>query len=390
MKGFVSKFLFRFLLTCTLTQLQSISFAQDSSRLRISLLTCTPGEDLYAIFGHSALRVIDSNNINNRFFDVVYNYGTFDFYDENFYLKFIRGKLLYSVSDEIFNDFKTAYQLENRGITEQVLDLSAEEKINTKKLLIENLREENRYYKYDFFLDNCTTRLRDLILKIKKPAVLLPAVMPANTRFRQAIHQYLDSGKQYWSKLGIDILLGAKTDAVMTTAQQQFLPDNLMLALDKSEPSIVITSTNLYQLSTNNNKAGWFTPMLFFSSLLIFFLLLSLSKNKYLQMLLKGLDGFLFFATGLLGIVLIFMWVGTDHSMTKDNYNLWWALPFHIIMAFLINSNKTFVKKYFLFTAISLLLLLLAWAFLPQQLNIALIPFVLLLAFRAGVKGVRV
>jgi len=360
--------------------------AQDSSHLRISLLTCTPGEELYSIFGHSALRIVDSTNINNRFFDVVYNYGTFDFYDEHFYLKFIRGKLLYCISEENFSDFKLEYQTANRGITEQVLDLTAEEKINTKKILLENLREENRYYKYDFFLDNCTTRLRDLILRIKRPAVQLPAVMPVNTRFRQAIHQYLDDGQQYWSKFGIDILLGARTDAVMTPAQQQFLPDNLMTALDKSSPPIVASSADLYAIPKKNNDNSWFTPMVVFSCLLIFFVLLSLSKNKWLCMLLKGLDGFLFLITGLLGIILIFMWVGTDHSMTKDNYNLLWALPSHIIFAFFINSNRSFVKSYFLFTAISLLIVLAAWAFLPQQLNTALIPFVILLLYRSGMN----
>ena len=362
--------------------------AQDSSRLRISLLTCTPGDELYSIFGHSAIRIIDSNSVT----DIVYNYGTFDFDDPGFYLKFIRGKLLYYISTETFNDadgylgFKNRNRLTNRGITEQVLNLSAEEKQTIRHALNENLKEENKYYKYDFFLDNCTTRLRDLILKIKKPAARLPAVMSTNTNFRQAIHQYLDKGKQYWSKLGIDILLGSPTDAVMTAEQQQFLPDNLMKALDKSAPSIVASSTNLYQLPIANDTGSWFTPMIFFSILLALFVLLSLSKNRNIQMILKGLDGLLFFTTGLLGIILILMWTATDHSMTKNNYNLLWALPSHIVMAFFINSKSSFVKKYFLLTSVSLVIVLLAWFFLPQQLNNALIPFVLLLLYRSVMK----
>ena len=87
--------------TCNLTLK-----AQDSSRLRISLLTCTPGEELYSIFGHSAIRVIDSNSVA----DIVYNYGTFNFDDEGFYLKFIRGKLMYYISAAYFSDFKFEYQ----------------------------------------------------------------------------------------------------------------------------------------------------------------------------------------------------------------------------------------------------------------------------------------
>src|SRR5690606_31625041 len=140
----------------------SISFAQhiDTSRTRISLLTCTPGSELYSVFGHSALRVVDSNAVT----DIVYNYGTFDFNDPNFYSKFVRGKLNYYLSTEYFRDFVYGYRLEGRGITEQVLLLTAEEKLALKKFLRENLKPENRHYAYDFFLDNCTTRLRDLII----------------------------------------------------------------------------------------------------------------------------------------------------------------------------------------------------------------------------------
>ena len=330
--------------------------------------------------------MIDSNSVT----DIVYNYGTFNFDDEGFYLKFIRGKLLYYISIEHFEDFKFLYQATGRGMTEQLLDLSAAEKQSIRHALNENLKEENKYYQYDFFLDNCTTRLRDLLVNNKDPKPLLPAVMPVNTRFRQAIHQYLDNGKQYWSKLGIDILLGAPTDAVMTPAQQQFLPDNLMMALDSCKNvSLVSSSKNLYDIPGNSDKGSWFTPMLFFSLLLLFFILLSLSKNKFLQAILKGLDGSLFFLTGLLGIILILMWTATDHSMTKNNYNILWAWPTHIIMSFFINSNKSFVKRYFLVTSIGLVILLLTWFFLPQQLNNALLPFVLLLLYRSAMKLVR-
>lgn len=386
MKKTFTRLLFLFLLINLAANQLS---AQDSSRLRISLLTCTPGDELYSIFGHSAIRVIDSNSVS----DIVYNYGTFNFDHPGFYLKFIRGKLLYYISTEDFNGeygFKDLYQLTGRGITEQVLYLSDSEKKFLQSTLNENLKEENRYYQYDFFLDNCTTRLRDLLVNNKLPKPLLPAVMPANTRFRQAIHQYLDKGQQYWSKLGIDILLGSPTDAVMTPAQQQFLPDNLMMALDScTNIPFVYSSRNLYEIPSNHNNSNWFTPMLFFIILLLVFVITSFSKNKTMQIILKGLDGTLFFLTGLLGIVLIFMWAGTDHSMTKNNYNLLWAWPTHIVMSFFINSNKYVVKKYFLFSSIGLAVLLLSWFFLPQQMNNALLPFVLLLLYRSAMRCIK-
>lgn len=370
-----------FVLILLLSSLYSV--AQDSSRLRISLLTCSPGDELYSLFGHSALRVIDSNSVT----DHVYNYGTFDFDDKNFYLKFVRGKLLYYMSIEEFEDFKWLYQSTNRGMTEQVLDLSGEEKKMLKQFLIENLKEENKYYKYDFFFDNCTTRLRDLIVKYKHPTPVLPAVRPADMRFRQAIHEYLNRGNQQWSKLGIDILLGAKTDRVMTATEQQFLPDNLLMALDSNRNGrLVKSSQSLYVLKEQASNKNPFTPLLFFSLLLAFFIVLHFSIGKKLPLLMAGLDGMLFFLTGLLGFILIFMWVGTDHSMTKDNYNLLWALPTHLFASFFISSKKSRLKKYFSFTFFAGALLLVAWAFLPQQLNVALVPFVLLLIFRAWVR----
>ena len=379
MKKYISIIFIRLFFIIVLSHQHISASAQDSSRIRVSLLTCTPGQELYSIFGHSALHVIDSNSVT----DIVYNYGTFNFDDEGFYLKFIRGKLLYSLSVENFNDFKFEYQASNRGITEQILNFSAAEKIALQHALIENLKEENRHYKYDFFLDNCTTRLRDLIVKNKYPHPVLPAVMPINYKFRQAIHQYLNAGKQYWSKLSIDILLGAPTDAIMTSSQQQFLPDNLMKALDSSKNiRIVQSSQNFYEVQ-QQDSGSWFTPMLFFSTLLLVYILFSLSSNKYFKNILTGLDAGLFFTTGLLGIILIFMWVATDHSMTKNNYNLLWALPTHITIAFFINSRKRFVKKYFLITSVMLVLLLISWFFVPQQMNNALIPFVLLLLFRS-------
>ena len=357
--------------------------AQDSSRLRISLLTCTPGEELYSTFGHSAFRVIDSNSVTN----IVYNYGTFNFEDDGFYLKFVQGKLLYYVSATSFPDFRYDYESTNRGITEQVLNLTAEEKIIIQRFLNENLKEENKYYKYDFFFDNCTTRLRDILKKHHDSAFSKKPVMPLGSTFRQAIHQYLDKNHKGWSKLGIDILMGQPTDGVMTAEYMQFLPDNLMKSLDSSNYQIVLSSQNLYPITDDNAKKSFFTPFVVFSFLFIFIVLLGFVKTKFAQVFLQGFDGLFFFLTGVLGIIIIFMWVGTDHSMTKNNFNLLWAWPTHTVMAFFVNNKKAWVKKYFKFTAIALMGVLISWYFLPQQMNNGLIPIILLLIYRSVKKS---
>ncbi len=387
----MQKIAIRLLFLFVLANWQFSSSAQDSSRLRISLLTCTPGDELYSTFGHSAYRVIDSNSVT----DIVYNYGTFNFDDSDFYLKFIRGKLLYYVSPEPFNDtggymgFKTLYQSTNRGITEQVLNLSAEEKISIRSFLNENIKEANKYYKYDFFFDNCTTRLRDILKKQHDSAFTQTAVMPMGSRFRQAIHQYLDQNNKAWSKLGIDILLGQPCDAMMTAEQMQFLPDNLMKSLDSSKHKDVLSSENLYPINNDGNKKTLFTPFVVFALLFVFIFVTGLIKSKFANIFLQGFDGLFFFLSGALGVMLIFMWTGTDHQMCKNNFNLLWAWPTHTVMAFFVNSNKSWVKKYYKFTAVALMGVLISWYFLPQQMNSGLLPIVLLLIYRSVKKSLN-
>jgi hypothetical protein len=384
----MKKLLLHLIIISILAHLHISAFAQDSSHLRISLLTCTPGEELYSTFGHSAFRIVDSSKaFNDGGRDVVYNYGTFNFDVDGFYLKFVQGNLMYCLSAEYFADFKTLYQSTNRGITEQVLNLTAAEKITVQQFLNNNLKEENRYYKYDFFFDNCTTRLRDILKKQHDSAFCKVAVMPVGSTFRQAIHQYLDKNHKDWSKLGIDILMGKPTDGGMTAEHMQFLPDNLMKSLDSSNHNMVLSSQNLYPITNENAKGSFFTPFIVFSLLAIFIVLLGYTKNKFAQPFLQGFDGLFFFLTGILGIIIIFMWFGTDHSMTKNNFNLIWAWPTHTIIAFFINSKKNWVKKYFKFTAVALLAVLISWLFLPQQMNNGLIPIVLLLIYRSIKKS---
>lgn len=359
------------------------SHAQDTSRLQISIITCEPGSELYSIFGHSAIRVVDSNFVA----DVIYNFGTFDFSDPDFYQKFIQGKLKYFLSIERTEDFIESYKAENRGITEQVLLLSAIEKRNIRDALAENIKEENRFYLYDFFLDNCTTRLRDIVKNNRQPAIDLPAVMPTNFTFRNAIHQYLDEGKMHWSKLGIDLLLGAPTDAVMTIEQQQFLPENLMIAFEKNSTGLLVLKTNAIYTSAVEKDSGFvITPLM--CSLLLFFIgalltWISIVKRRA-GIALQTFDSMLFLIVGLLGCLFIFMWLGTDHTMTKRNYNLLWAIPFHVVAAFLVKKKTSLAKNYFLLSCLVCVLVLIFWAVLPQELNFSLIPIVLLLAVRSA------
>ena len=148
----------------------------DSCTLRISLLTCTPGEELYSTFGHSAIRVVDLRNNT----DLIFNYGTFDFNDPDFYKKFVQGKLLYFVSVDSIQNFLWEYEYFKRGVMEQVLNLTCAEKQNMIAALFENAKEENKYYRYDFNYDNCTTRLRDILEKSNRQTAKVSKYSPLN------------------------------------------------------------------------------------------------------------------------------------------------------------------------------------------------------------------
>ena len=350
-------------------------------RLQISLLTCTPGDELYSSWGHSALRV--KNAMTGS--DIIYNYGTFDFDDPAFYSKFTRGKLLYFVSQDDFEDFVKEYEYEKRGITEQVLNLSCEEKQQLSTALQENAREENKYYKYDFMYDNCTTRLRDMVFKNAGSPVETKNILPfSRVSFRNLIHEYLNRTHQYWSKLGIDILLGMPLDKKLSNSESMFLPDYLLKGFDSTTvhaTALVKEKKEILKAGLPENSAPFFSPMTIFISL--FLIIMILGVWRQMDRFLNAFDFFFFFFCGMLGVFLVFMWFGTDHPECKNNLNLAWAFPFHFVLAFFIYRRWNWLKYYFLFNAFLLLLLLLSWRWLPQEMNNALLPLICLLLFRS-------
>ena len=353
---------------------QTDSLAQQGCPIRISLLTCTPGQELYSTFGHSAIRVVDSATNT----DLVFNYGTFDFYDPDFYKKFIKGKLLYFVSVDSLQNFLLEYQYDKRGIIEQVLNLSCGEKQAMMSALFENAKEENKYYHYDFNYDNCTTRLRDMLEKATGKELKTKNILPhVKTTFRHLIHDYLNRGGQQWSKLGIDILLGSPLDKKITNREAMFLPDYLMMAFDSSSINheSLVAQKNILLISQEEKKAKpLFTPLLVFSILFLLIATVSIFAATSFRVFLKIFDFIFFFTLGLLGILLLFMWFGTNHAMCKNNFNLVWALPLHLPVALLIFNKKEWINNYFRFIFFYTLALLVAWFLLPQQLNLALLP----------------
>ena len=375
----MKRLLFTFLLfTFYFSQAQN-----DSCGIRISLLTCTPGQELYSTFGHSAFRVVD--NVNKA--DLVFNYGTFDFYDPKFYNKFVKGKLLYFVSIDTLPSFLAEYDYYKRGITEQAINISCNDKQKLLAALFENAKEENKYYRYDFNYDNCTTRLRDMLEKAAGRQLETKNILPKpGTTFRNLIHVYLDRGGQQWSKFGIDMLLGNPMDKKVTNREAMFLPDYLLMAFDSSDlngqPVVLEKKILLNYFESYKTKSG-VTPVIVFGVLFLIIAVLSFITRNSWNLFFKIFDFFFFIMVGLIGMLILFMWFGTEHAMCKNNFNLLWALPTHLPIAFMLFNKKAWINGYFRLVFFYTIALLLAWFFLPQQFNTALLPVIGIILIRS-------
>jgi hypothetical protein len=389
------KFVKRVFLLLMACIIYSSSYSQnDSCNLQITLLTCGPGADLYSVFGHSGIRVKNQNDHS----DLIYNYGTFDFEDPDFYIKFVKGKLLYSLSVQSLNDFLYEYRIEKRSVIEQQLTLGCDEKHKLDDALRNNAREENRYYLYQFFFDNCSTRLRDIVSNNLHDTLTFKEIRPQPVpTFRTMIHYYLDKGEQYWSKAGIDLLLGSLIDRQPTNKEVMFLPDYLMKGFDSaaekgnpivSSKKIIVPPANPADLSVPNalhkeTFGSQANPLTVMWLLMLTGTIFTFIKSDAARRFMKIFDIALFFILGGFGCLILFMWFGTEHDLCSQNYNLLWALPTHLIISFFLFTNRKWVRRYFTITSVLYLLILLLWAFLPQGMNPAFLPLVLVATIRS-------
>jgi len=356
-----------------------------SDSAKISLLTCSPGAELYSIFGHSAVWIYDPATQT----DEVYGYGTFDFNTDNFYLKFVRGKLMYSLDVSSYRGFQRQYEYEQRSVKEQELVLTSAEKQQLYNELLLNIRPENREYKYDFFFDNCATRIRDLLERVESNKLKWQPAQDDKT-YRDLLHEYLRPSP--WAEIGIDLVIGSKADAKADTRQRMFLPDYLSNGFENamlSGKKMVAPAKNKLSYPPAALPDAGVLPWSIFSFLLLLHIYTLFqpadSKMRY------TLDGISFFVAGLLGLVMTLLWLGTDHQATYNNYNVFWALPFHLIAAFQLKKvgESKIWKNYF---RIASVLGVLTFVFLFAGIQIPpihVLPFILALVVKCGMYGWR-
>ena len=379
-------FLITTILFCFLNaNAQQISISDSAI---ISLITCSPGEEVYAKFGHTAIRINDSKNG----VDLVFNYGIFSFETENFYYKFIKGETDYQLGIYDTRYFLPEYAQRNSMVWEQILNLTTTERRNLINSLLKNYEVENRTYRYNFVFDNCASRPRDKIFSAIQGYVKFQQSAETKT-FRQWIGVYV--GTDTWLKFGIDIVFGMDADRVATISESMFLPEVLM---NEFQTAQIQTANGQIRKLVSENKIlvnkkdintledSWiYKPISIFIFLLMIGICLTIWDIKERRLHFKYFDTLILVVSGIGGLIAFYLMFFSLHPLVKSNLNLLWLNPLNLIVAVMI-WIKPMRKALFYYEIVNILLLvgaLLAFALSTQGLNLATFPIIVLLLMRS-------
>lgn len=378
---------YRYILLLIIFQVGALK-SQEIPRAEIYLLTCGPGTEIYSVYGHSALRIVIPENNS----DLVYNWGVFDFATPNFAWKFAKGRLNYSLGVYPYDRFLRDYYEEQRWVVSQKFNLETAEIERLFELLADNLKPENITYRYDFFYDDCSTRIRDLIEKAVGENLLYPPEDPSeeSPTFRSLTGEY---EKGYpWIKMGIDLLMGAPCDKKASFRDRMFLPDylkdglsELVIRRDGKLISLLKAPVPVFEFETPvSGKNMAVSPLVVFSLLLIIIIILTgLIRKKTPNTII---DIFLFTIFSFLALLMIFSNFFTDHHQMKWNLNILWLNPFVILclMSLLFSMDRQVWFRLVFYLGAAFLILL---VILPQEINNAFVPLIVILILRSSVRA---
>lgn len=357
-----------------------------SDQAEISVLTLGPWQgELFTAFGHSSFRVSDPV----RRIDAAYNYGVFDFDQPHFYLNFARGNNLYMLGVMDYPRFEYSYIYYNRYIHEQVLNLTPERKQRLFDFLEWNSRPENKDYLYDYFYDNCATKIPEVMKTVFGDTVIFnDSHITTDYSIRELTDLYLKH--QPWGDLGIDICLGLPTDKKATPYEYMFLPDyveagfaNATISVNGRNEPLVSKTNIIYTAQPEDPPSNVLLhPVTVFSLLLLIAAIFTYRDLKR-KKLSNWIDGPFFGLLGLIGLILLLLWTATNHEAAAKNFNLLWAIPTHLLAVYALIRRKKWLTRYFQVVLIVTGLLLITWPLIPQKLNVFLIPLILAIGLRA-------
>ena len=334
----MKKGLLYIVLTFILSVVNATAGAQsmrNPDSIQISLLTCSPGKEVWAQYGHTAIRYYNKESGE----DLAINYGIFSLDQTYFIPRFVLGMTDYRMGVQPMDMFLAQYSYEGRGVVEQVLNLSAEDKEVIYKALQENMKPENVVYRYNYFFDNCTTRARDMLVNHLHGKVVYPPAEEDAT-FRSMIHKW--NNKYEWTQFGEDLLLGVNADRKTTKSEQQFLPENLRSDFDKARYNgkPLVKETNIL-LDAETEVAEPVFPLSPLSIALIFAVisLVMMLFSYRRQQVYWAWDLALMFTSGLMGII-FFVMIFSQHPCVSLNFILLFFNPLPLFFLYSTIKKK--------------------------------------------------
>lgn len=322
------------LLMALLASLAAPVQAQPSAgeTLRISVLTFAPGETYWQRFGHNAILVENTSIAANA----VYNYGMFDFFQKNFFLNFARGHMVYRLDVDTLDRTLALYASEGRWVYQQALNLDAAQRLQLAMFLDANAQPENAEYRYDYFRDNCSTRVRDAIDQV------LGGALGSTLRAQAVPVSYRSEATRLMRPilplaLGMDLILGPASDAPISLWEQSFVPGVLMqaLAAQRINGQPLVAEAH-YLLADQRSPVAPAEPLRWHGAALGIGLLaglLLIGVGRLESRLGFGLLAMpLLLAAGLAGLAQLAAWTLTEHWAMHANFNLLLFSPLALLL----------------------------------------------------------
>lgn len=365
--------------------LATLMYAQHTDSIRVSLITCSPGQEIYSLYGHTAIRCQNFD----KGVDVAFNYGVFSFDQPDFMWRFVRGKCDYIVMSVPWNYFLREYEDRGSSVVAQVLNLNREESNKIYDALVQNSRPENCEYRYNFLYNNCTTMVRNMIERCVDGRVQYPDSIPLGT-YREMLHEY--TAQHPWAQEGNDILLGASVDTVLSARAAMFAPDYMrryaegaFICSVENNMKPLVKSTEIILQKKNNSMPDEFplSPEEMAGLCFLVFLALMLFERCVNWMFWFG-DMLLLLVQGLAGVLLTFMFFFSEHPAVDSNWQIWVLNPLALVgIPYVVKS--AWMRKKTLWHALYFVILTLFMVFspwIPQDFGKLVVPLTLCLLTR--------
>ncbi|HBJ76625.1 MAG TPA: hypothetical protein DDY68_01905 [Porphyromonadaceae bacterium] len=356
-----------------------------SSEAKISLLSIGEGEEIYALYGHTAIRVHDST----MQIDLVFNYGTFDFNQPHFIWNFIQGRTDYVLSVDAFSMSIVSCMVQNRTLKEQILNLTPKERDALWNALLKNIEPSNRKYRYNFLYNNCSTKPKSIIEQ-SLDGYLHYTDKEEHTTFRKLLRPYIKNSP--WTDFGINLGLGNTIDKEISFEEEMFLPDYLHNAfqtaqiIDLSHTARPLVSSERIWVTKEEISKPHHTLLPLHAGYILLAITLLITLVEWKRKVLFRLWDLLFYCVyAFCGTIIYILTFSSELPGTSPNWNALWLMPFHIIVPILIFTmrGKMILKIYHSCVIVCILLSYIVRFYGIQNIPLAADGFVLALMVRS-------